>query len=57
MKTIGQKFKTGETVWLDKDTSNSSEVNVISQTPLRLFTSVTDGANNWDVMTSRLTKK
>ncbi len=47
---------TGQRVTLDKDLANSSEVIVVKQTPKRLYTTVTsDGKNEWDVMTYRLT--
>ena len=47
---------TGQLVGLDKDLANSSEVTVVRQTPKRLYTTVTsDGKNEWDVMTYRLT--
>ena len=47
---------TGQLVGLDKDLTNSSEVTVVRQTPKRLYTTVTsDGKNEWDVMTYRLT--
>ena len=47
---------TGQLVGLDKDLENSSEVRVVRQTPKRMFTTVTsNGINEWDVMTYRLT--
>ena len=48
---------TGQTVWLDKDLANSSKVEVVSQTPKRMFTTVTSngGLDTWEVMTYRLT--
>lgn len=48
---------TGQTVWLDKDLANSSRVEVVSQTPKRMFTTVTSngGVDTWEVMTYRLT--
>ena len=48
---------TGQTVWLDKDLADSIKVNVVSQTPKRMFTTVTrnDGLDTWEVMTYRLT--
>lgn len=47
---------TGQVVGLDKDLGNSSEVTVVRQTPKRLYTTVTsNGVDEWDVMTYRLT--
>ena len=48
---------TGQTVWLDKDLANSSKVEVVSQTPKRMFATVTSngGLDTWEVMTYRLT--
>lgn len=48
---------TGQTVWLDKDLANSSRVEVVSQTPKRMFTTVTSNGelDTWEVMTYRLT--
>jgi WD40 repeat protein len=46
---------TGQRVVLDKDLGNTSEVTVISQTPKRLYTTITsNGVESWDVMTYRL---
>jgi hypothetical protein len=47
----------GQIVRLDKDFANSNEVTVVSQTPKKLYTTVTvDGKYKWDVMTNRLTE-
>ena len=47
---------TGQLVGLDKDLANSSEVTVVRQTSKRLYTTVTsNGIDEWDVMTYRLT--
>lgn len=56
-KELRKRFLKGSTVILDGDLSNSSEVEVVSQTPKRLFTSVRVGSRIWDVMTIRLTEK
>lgn len=51
------KFEQGEKVILDKEFSNSSEVIVKYQSPLRLFTAISvDGSEEWQVMTMRLSK-
>ena len=47
----------GQIVVLDKGCANSSEVSVVSQTPKRLLTTVSNGFYEWDVMTCRLTAK
>ena len=49
-----REFKKGEIVQLDADMANSGTVEVVRQTPLRKFTTVTDGRAQWDVMTYRL---
>ena len=57
---MNKKFSKGEIVGLDKDLANSSEVEVVSQTPKRMYTTVTaigGGVVNWEVMTYRLTKR
>ena len=45
----------GQQVRLDKGFANSSIVEVVRQTPKRMYTTVTNGKNEWDVMTYRLT--
>lgn len=47
----------GQLVILDKDFNNASEVEVVYQSPKRLFTTIKDpqGSYTWDVMTNRLT--
>ena len=46
----------GQIVWLDYDLSNKSKVEVVEQTPQRLFTVVKapDSNYTWSVMTYRL---
>lgn len=44
----------GQIIWLHKDMSNSSQVEVISQTPKRHFTTVKADNFEWQVMTYRL---
>jgi hypothetical protein len=46
----------GQLVELDKDFANSGIVEVVSQTPRRLYTRVkAPNGYEWDVMTNRLT--
>lgn len=46
----------GQLVELDKDFANSSIVEVVTQTPMRLYTRVkAPNGYEWDVMTDRLT--
>ena len=47
----------GQLVMLDKDFNNASEVEVVYQSPKRLFTKIKDpnGDYTWEVMTNRLT--
>ena len=46
----------GQLVELDKDFANSSTVEVVTQTPMRLYTRVkAPNGYDWDVMTNRLT--
>jgi uncharacterized protein (DUF1015 family) len=49
-------FEVGQIVWLDFDLSNKSRVEVIEQTPMKLFTVVKDpeGTESWSVMSNRL---
>ena len=54
MEEMTREFKKGEIVQLDADMANSGTVEVVRQTPLRKFTTVTDGRAQWDVMTYRL---
>jgi DNA integrity scanning protein DisA with diadenylate cyclase activity len=49
---LGQEFKKGEKVITDK----GREVIVVSQRPLRNFTTVYDGNTTFTIATSRLTK-
>ena len=46
----------GQEVQLDKEHANTSKVTVVSQTPLRLYTTVKNDINTWSVMTDRLTE-
>lgn len=52
------KFKPNQLVYLDKDLSNSSIVQVVLQSPKLLFTRVksTNSDYEWDVMTYRLSE-
>ena len=47
----------GQIVWLDKDLANHLKVEVVEQTPMRLFTVVRslDSGYTWNVMSYRLT--
>lgn len=45
---------TGQDVILDEGFANSSIVKVVKQTPKRMYTTVTNGKNEWEVMTYRL---
>jgi hypothetical protein len=57
MSNLRKSFNVGQVVKLDKDHANGSEVTVVRQTPQKLFTTVTsNGENNWDVMTNRLSE-
>lgn len=50
-------FTIGQLVRLDKKYANSSKVKVVRQTPNKLFTTVTsNGVDDWQVMTNRLTE-
>ena len=51
-----KEFNTGDSVRLDKKFNNSSIVTVVSQTPQKMFTTVTSGPTTWEVMTYRLTE-
>ena len=52
------KYEIGEVVILDKEYANTSDVIVVAQSePNRVFTTVSNGNDEWDVMTGRLTKK
>lgn len=44
----------GQKVVLDEGYANSSIVEVVKQTQRKLFTTVTDGESQWNVMTYRL---
>ncbi len=56
--TLRTKFKPNQLVYLDKDLSNSSIVQVVLQSPKLLFTRVksTNSDYEWDVMTYRLSE-
>lgn len=56
--TFRTKFKPNQLVYLDKDLSNSSIVQVISQSPNLLFTRVksTNSDYEWNIMTYRLSE-
>jgi hypothetical protein len=49
-----ERFEKGEVVRLDADFNNSSIVEVISQSPRKLFTRIKDENSDWEVMTDRL---
>ena len=51
-----QILKSGDQVLLDSSFNNSSIVEVISQTPNRMFTRIKDENSDWEVMTNRLEK-
>ena len=53
---LRELFTRGQKVHLDIDRANTSIVKVVSQTPQRLYTKVTDDDDTWDVMTYRLTE-
>jgi len=57
---LRDEFIKGEQVILDKEFKNSSTVEVISQTPKKLYSRVKavgqEDYDSWDVMTYRLTK-
>jgi len=55
MSNLRRKFKEGEKVILDIKYANSSKVTVVRQTTGKLYTTVTNGKSEWDVMTNRLT--
>jgi hypothetical protein len=58
MSKLWEKFKKGEMVILDSDHNNSSEVEVVWQTPNNMFTKVKNKENyQWEVMTARLESK
>jgi hypothetical protein len=56
-KDVKTEFFAGQIVWLDNDLSNNSKVEVVEQTPMRLFTVVRslDSGYTWNVMSYRLT--
>jgi hypothetical protein len=56
---LRQKLDKGSLVTLDKGYANSSNVEVVSQTPGKLYTEVRVPGNkeSWSVMTDRLTIK
>jgi hypothetical protein len=49
------QLATGQMVWLDDDKPNRCKVKVISQTPRCMFTEVSNGSKQWEVLTYRLT--
>lgn len=54
-KEMHQQFEIGQQVVIDKDLgSGGGVVEVVYQTPCRLFTTVKDESETWDVMTYRL---
>jgi hypothetical protein len=57
MNNLKPEFKKKEIVWLDFDLSNKSQVEVVEQTPMKLFTVVKSLTSNytWNVMSYRLT--
>lgn len=58
-RTMRPAYATGTIVLLDNDMANHSTVEVVDQTPGRLFTTVkplgSDGKDCWSVMSYRLT--
>ena len=53
-------LKVGDTVILDSDFVNHSEVKIVKFTPMEMYAtvhSIEDEENIWDVMTYRLTPK
>lgn len=49
-------LKEGERVTLDAEYANTSEVTIISFTPLKMYALVkSDEGNEWETMTNRLT--
>ncbi len=52
---LRREFKPGEKVILDEKYANSSIVEVVSQTPKKLYTMVKSETSEWEVMTIRLT--
>ncbi len=53
-ENLYQSFSFGDIVELDKGHSNSSHVMVIRQDGNRMFTTISNAENEWDVMTDRL---
>ena len=52
-----ETFKKGEKVRLDKEFANTLIVEVVRQTPNKMFTTVkSDDGDEWQTMTSRLEK-
>jgi hypothetical protein len=55
MSNLRKEFNQGQEVWLDIDKANYSKVEVVFQTPNKLFTTVKNIENReWEVMTDRL---
>jgi hypothetical protein len=55
MSNLRKEFNQGQEVWLDIDKANYSKVEVVFQTPNKLFTTVKSVENReWEVMTNRL---
>lgn len=48
---LRKKFNTGDKVRLDKDFHNTSIVEVVAQSPMKLYTRVKSNDTEWDVMT------
>ncbi len=51
-----EQYSTGQLVRLDENFSNTSIVEVVSQTPNLLFTTVKSNGVEWQVMTYRLSQ-
>ena len=58
MGELRQEFEIGEIVILDNEYPNYSAVEVVYQTPQKLYTKVrNEEGGEWEVMTIRLTKQ
>lgn len=51
---MNRNFVKGQIVILDADMANPAAVEVVSQTPLRKYTTVCSADSEWQVMTYRL---
>ena len=51
-----ETYTSGEQVRLDVTFRNTSIVEVVCQTPGKMYTRVKSGGEEWDVMTNRLTR-